>query len=222
MSFSPLPEIFLEHLDKCPGSSARFLDLGCGDGSFFTPLLPLEAEVFGLDRVGPDVGSSAQVVGDARRLPLRRQSLDLVVAANLFRHILPGDPRAGFLVDWQGLLRSGGALFLFEDEPSGFPPGVRNYRQVQDFLLRLMPGGRGPLLARAGFEQLMDKGFVGADWVLGSSRNELEPDLDAVRDLLSGCGGTPEGEVSRLLRDLEQDGLAYGDFWWACWRADPA
>ena len=222
MSFSPLPELFLEHLEICRRSSARILDLGCGDGAFFASLLPLEAELVGLDRAGPAAGSAAQVVGDARVPPLRSGTMDLVVAANLFRHIFPADPRAGFLDHWRRLLRPGGALFLFEDEPAGFPAAVRNYRRVQEFLNRLLPAVRGPLLARAGFERLLGSGRWGTDWVLGSGRNELEPDLEAVRGLLFSGHPSPEGEASRLLRALEQDGLAYGDFWWACWRADPA
>ena len=222
MSFSPLPELFHEQLEMCRNASARVLDLGCGDGSFFADLPPLNGRLIGLDRVRPLAGTSAQVVSDARFPGLKPQSFDLVVAANLFRHIIADDPRAGFLSGWCGLLRPGGTLFLFEDEPADSPGAVKNYRDLQEFLLRLMPSGRGPLLPRSSFERLMESAEVGTDWLLGFSRNQVDPNLEAVRSLLLSGEGPVEGERSRLLHALEEDGLAYGDFWWACWRADPA
>ncbi|MBU8871920.1 MAG: class I SAM-dependent methyltransferase [Gemmatimonadales bacterium] len=222
MSFAPLPKVFLEYLEDCNQPSARILDLGCGDGDFFTPLLPLKAQLISLDRVKPQVGTSPILVADAKHPPFRPRSMDLIVAANLFRHILFGEMKADFLENWCGLLRPGGALFLFEDEPTVFPPAARNYGQVQDFLLRLLPGERGPLLARADFEGLIGRGTVGSEWVLGLGRNDLKPDLEAIQSLLSSNGVAPGSEVSQLLRALDQDGLAYGDFWWACWRADSA
>jgi SAM-dependent methyltransferase len=218
MSFSPLPNLFLEYLERAGGPTGRLLDLGCGDGSFFLPLLHSGVRPVGIDRRGPAAGTVAAVVGDVHQPPVLRGSQDVVVAANLFRHIISDDPLARFLDQWQQLVKPHGALFLFEDEPARGPGPAGNYRDLQSFLCRLMPEARGPLLARSEFENSFGAPASAGCWEFGTCKNELAPDRDAVRRMLEGGGLTSGGEAARLSRAIEQEGLAYGDFWWACWR----
>lgn len=221
MSFSPLPDLFLEHLESTRLSSGRFLDLGCGDGSFSASLNRFGVRGLGLDRRGTELGTAAEVVGDVGRVPLRRRSQELVVAANLFRHIVSTDPLTPFLAHWQELLVPGGALFLFEDEPAERPGPAANYRDLQRFLGQLMPESRGPLMARAEFERCYGVCGNGGRWVFGSCRNEWPLAQDPILELLAGDGQARTGEPVRLLRSIERDGIAYGDYWWACWRNGP-
>ncbi len=218
MSFSPLPDLFLDHFESCLQNSGRVLDLGCGDGEFFALMDHQGVEMVGLDRMGRAAGTVADVVGDVHQPPLQPGSFDMVVAANLFRHIISDDPKAAFLGRWMELLKPGGALFIFEDEPSSRPGPEKNYKDFQDFLFRLMPAGRGPLVPLAEFKVMAGLANAETRWVSGMDRNEMSPNSDLVLEMLSGDGGKPVGEPVNLAEAIKRDGLAYGNFWWARWQ----
>ena len=219
MSFSPLPESFLHDLQRCRAPGRRILDLGCGDGVFLAGLDTGDGLRVDLDRIGPCAGTCANVVGDALTPPLTDGTCDLVVAANLFRHIVSHDAEAGFLDRWWRLLGPGGALYLFEDEPLDQPVGARNYRDLQKFLRRLMPDRRGELVPRRSFEDIARAADPGAVWRIGRARNQTVLDPEAVGSLLRG-DGHPTGEAARLLHTIEAEGLNCGEYWWACRRKE--
>lgn len=216
MPFSPLPAIFAERLARVAASGGLALDLGCGDGAFAGRLEAAGVVPVGLDRLPRSLARRADLRGDARRPPLRDRSLDLLTAANLLRHLAPAGPLPPLLERWQGLLRPGGALFLFEDEPADSPAAVRNYRDLQAFLARLLPGQRGPLLALDRFRA----GLPTRDrWRFGLQENRSTLDPAAATTLLAGAGAPPTGEAARLAAAITAGGLACGRYWWAAWTA---
>ena len=214
MSFSPLPKTFTDICLHPDFSFPRILELGCGDGRFRSILAERDIPSWGLDRFGPDVGTVADVVGDALYPPVARRSLDFLLAANLLRHLVPSDPALGFLAGWMELLKPGGSLFIFEDEPGEAPAGVARYGELQDILCRLMPQSRGPLLPVADFKARVSNLEAAADWEFGLVRNRQTIDPEAVLELLNQ-GGEPTGQVGRLMRGIDRDGLDPGYYWWA-------
>ena len=214
MSFSPLPKTFTDICLHPDFSFPRILELGCGDGRFRSILAERDIPSWGLDRFGPDVGTVADVVGDALCPPVARRSLDFLLAANLLRHLVPADPALGFLAGWMELLKPGGSLFIFEDEPGETPAGVARYGELQDILCRLMPRSRGPLLPVADFKARVSNLETAAGWEFGLVRNRQTIESEAVLELLKQ-GGEPTGQVGRLMRGIDRDGLDPGYYWWA-------
>ena len=214
MSFSPLPKTFTDICLHPDFIFPRILELGCGDGRFRSILADLGITSWGLDRFGPEVGTVADVVGDALSPPVARGSLDFLLAANLLRHLVPADPALGFLVGWLELLKPGGSLFVFEDEPGDVPAGVARYGDLQDVLFRLMPQSRGPLLPLTDFKARVANFGAAAGWEFGLVRNRQTIDAEAVLELLRR-GGEPTGQVGRVMRGIDRDGLDPGYYWWA-------
>lgn len=212
MSFSPLPAAFLALLEQCDFDGARALDLGCGEGAEWARHAPAALHVVTLDRRGPVQGTAATLVGDALRPPLRAGRFDLVVASNLYRHILGAAPGTDPLPLWRQLLRPGGTLFLFEDQPGTASAAEQNYADLQRLLARLMPESRGILLARESLETLQS-----GSWRSGRQRNAERPDTDAVLGWLAAGNPQPGGEVGQLIDRIGREGLSYGEFWWAAW-----
>ena len=145
MSFSPLPKTLIADLAR-PGSGP-VVDLGCGDGRFGARLREHHAgPLFGLDRSrGPHVRAAA--IADLQRPPLRGGGCGILVAANLLRH-LP-EP-ASAVAAWRRALRPDGVLWILEDEPAADEGPGSLYRDLQGWLLRHGPSGRGPLLPGRG------------------------------------------------------------------------
>ncbi len=213
MPWARLPEIFVDELQAVEARGGRCLELGCGDGALRAAVARLGVALPGLDRFrGPD--GAVSLVGDARRPPLLAGSLDLLVAANLARHLVPRDRRWGFVGGWTDLLAPGGALYVFEDEPRRSPAACRNFRDVQAFLAELMPLERGPLLETASMERAARR--AGTWRITHTGRvDEFEKlDAGAVTAMLRGDGGAPALHVARLLKALESGGLAAGGYWW--------
>jgi ubiquinone/menaquinone biosynthesis C-methylase UbiE len=113
-----------------PETPCRTVDLGCGTGVLSLLLAARGHEVLGVD-VAPamlaqarakaaDRGAPVRLCrGDAERLPLGADSVDLVTARHLV-WTLPDPERA--LAEWQRVLRPGGRVVCFEgywdhDEP---------------------------------------------------------------------------------------------------------
>jgi len=213
--FSPFPDIFLSALDDAARLQRPVIEIGCGDGRMLAAMAHRGVEAVGIDRISPELGSQADIVGDARSLPLRPAAVEIVVVANLLHHLLPGDGAAEFVRHWQGLLCPTGRLFIFGDVPANDPPAVRNFRNLQDLLGRITGGGRGPLRTMTEVRNLLDDGT--GRWVFGQQENGRQPDTDAVIAFLAGEGVQPGGEVAALLAAIEAEGLDYGDYWWACW-----
>jgi len=209
MSFSPLPETFRTDLDRRTDLPA--LELGCGDGRFTRLLREAGLPVVGMDRRPPLLGARPDLVGDAVAPPLRAASLGLLIVPNLLRQCWP--PPAGLLGRWRECLRPEGVLWILEDEPGETTPAQRNYRDLQAWLASTL---RRPLLPLREF-----RASLGAEvraWRFGRETNRYPvADLDVVLDLLRGSGdtGPTQGEAARLSVRIAEDGLAYGNYWWA-------
>lgn len=214
MSFTPLPKTFTDFFASLETDPPRVLELGCGDGRFREVLGRNHISSWGLDRVGPVLGTVADVVGDAMAPPVAPASLDLLVVPNLLRHLLAATGEFSFLKDWLRLLRPGGALFIFEDEPSQEPAGAACYRDLQEFLRKLMPESRGSLMTLEEFRSRSAVALPGIDWTFGKERNREPLDAEAVLGFLDQ-GGDPAGEPGRLMKSIRRDGLDPGEFWWA-------
>ncbi len=222
MPFDPLPTILADLCVAARSNPPRAVELGCGDGRLLALLRARGLDCVGLDRLPPAAGSTAAIVGDARRPPLRPGSLDLVIAANLVRHLWPSAPGAPFLADWLGLLRPGGSLLVLEDEPAGQPAAAARYRDLQAFLARVAPGTRGPLLAAAAFRRGLPPGLAARIVSAGEQDNSWPQDAAAAVALLRSGRPAPGGEADRLARAIEADGLACGRQWWCELRAGGA
>ncbi|MFH1844407.1 MAG: class I SAM-dependent methyltransferase [bacterium] len=216
MSFSPLPKTFLEELHHPRHDT--IVELGCGDGAFSELLTATGARIIGCDRRPPWHGSCAQLVADVRQLPFPPASIDLLVCANLLRQIWPMTDGCPVPVDWYRCLRENGRLFIFEDDAAGATPAVRNYRDLQAFLVRLDPARRRPLLSRRVFATSLKSGATRPGrWDLGWQQNNWTVNIDQVLALLSALDPEGQGEGGRLTRAIRQEGMSYGRYWWACW-----
>ncbi len=212
MTFSPLPGPFLDEVGAVASLDHAAVDLGCGDGAFTGLLARHGLRAIGLDLLPPAAGGGPMLVGDALAAPLRPQSCDLLTAANVVRHLAAGRPSLDFLAAWAGLLKPGRALYVFEDapRPAGGPQG--NHAALQDFLARLMPGRRGPLLASAVVAEAA--GRFGLACRGGSFLNTWPQDAEAVIRMLDAGRPRPGGEAAALRAAIERDGLACGPAWW--------
>jgi SAM-dependent methyltransferase len=214
MPFRPLPKSFTDLLSRLDPELDAVLDLGSGDGGFAALLAARGLRPWRLDRCGgPE--AAPDIVADARRPPIRPDSLALVVASNLVRHLVPRRELGTWVVRWRRLLKPGGSLYVFEDEPGTDTPARRNFRDLQDFLARLMPETRGPLLAAERFAALTAERIPAADWTWGSEANETAIDAGAVMRMLGAGVGAGRGPVAGLVRRIGRDGVAPGRYWWA-------
>jgi SAM-dependent methyltransferase len=219
MSFVPLPKILRDRFAELDPATAVVVELGSGEGRFLRELRPLGVEVFGLDRARPGAGVDAALVADACRPPLREGSCDLLIAANLVRHLAGSRPALDFLPAWIRLLRPGGSLIILEDEPVRRPRGAVAYRLLQEFLARVIPVGRGPLLGLGEFRDRLAPAGVPAGWEFGGDVNTYPLDAGAVVAMLRGADLDPGGEAARLADRIARDGLDPGRYWWAFYRA---
>lgn len=215
MSFTPLPKTLSKILADLDPDRCRVLELGSGDGRFTAELVGAGVPVTGLDRGRPGSGAVADLVGDALAPPVLPGTCDLVLAANLVRHLLPAHPDLRFLRSWVDLLVPGGWLFILEDEPSPRPKGAVRYRQLQEFLARVMPMGRGPLIGLGPFRDLLVRQGSLAGWTFGGDVNRYPLDGGPVVAMLRGGDLDPNGQAARLAADISRDGLDPGRYWWA-------
>ena len=216
MPFSPLPRSLLDRLTAIGRAGGVAVELGCGDGRCAELFRPLGVDLIGLDSTGPELGTTARIVGDALRPPLAPGSLSLLVAANVVRHLLPADPQARFLQCWRSLLSPSGWLLILEDEPTLERAASRNYAAWQDVLRRLAAGRRGPLLPLASFRALLPR-TQRALWSCGRQRNRYPLQVARVLELIDR-GGPAAGAADAcgpLRAAIIADGMDYGDYWWA-------
>lgn len=214
MSFTPLPKIFTDLCLHAVLPPPRILELGCGDGCFRAVLADHGISCWGLDLVGPEGGTVVDVVGDARDLPVAGGSVDILLVPNLLRHLVPAEPALGFLEGWLEALKPGGFLFIFEDEPVTEPLAAAHYRDLQDFLSRLMPESRGPMLSLESFKARLTDRVPLSRWEFGTARNLQPLDASTVLAFLEPVSGD-SGEIRRLQAGIRHDGLTPGDYWWA-------
>ncbi|MFO7610507.1 MAG: methyltransferase domain-containing protein [Candidatus Krumholzibacteriia bacterium] len=188
------------------------LELGSGDGALTGILRGLGLRVVALDRRPPLPAGGPAVLGDALVPPLRPGSCDLVVAANLVRHLAPRRRALDFLAAWAALLRPGAGLYLFEDAPRPAGGAAGNYGALQALLARLAPESRGPLLAAQGCRRAAAKLALAATG--GSWQNTWNLDTAAVLALLQAGRPRPGGEVAALAESVATEGVACGPAWW--------
>lgn len=215
MSFAPLPTILSRILADLDPARARVLELGSGDGRFSAEIRRTGVSVMGMDHALPGLGADAVLAGDALAPPVRQGSCDLVLAANLVRHLRPAHPALDFLAAWRDLVAPGGWLFILEDEPTPRPRGAVRYRQLQDFLARVMPSGRGPLIGLGAFRDTLSGHGLAEGWTFGGAVNRYPLDAGPVVDMLRGADLDPDGQAARLAADIAKDGLDPGRYWWA-------
>jgi len=193
---------------------STLLELGSGEGHFQELVAQKGQICVGMDIRQPVTGTVCDLVGDARRPPLKPGSLSVLVAANLIRHLVPRHKLGQYVKMWRGLLKPGGSLFIFEDEPSQATGPQRNFRDLQAFLAQLMPESRGPLMSLKRFQQLLEAEKLD-HWTFGSQINHETIDATTVVRFLGGGQGVPTGQVAGLIKSIGRDGLAPGNYWWA-------
>lgn len=214
MSFLPLPTNLNGYLTTLDPGADLVLELGSGDGRFLSRLKDAGANCLGLERRHPAAGAVCDVVGDARRVPIRPGSLSAVVAPNLVRHLSPRPDLAVWIRRWRSLLKPGGQLFVFEDDPDPTVVAQRNFRDLQRFLARLMPESRGPLLSLSRFRSLAEAGPE-TGWAFGHQANREAVDPKAVLSLLEGGRGDLTGAEASLGNSIRRHGVSPGRYWWA-------
>ena len=103
-------------------SDCDLLDIGCGIGRFHRYLREF-GSVTGIDeseamlvRARADNPTVRYLGSDARLLPLSDESFDVVLAINVFHHVLPSD-RPGMIREMARVCRSGGFVVLMEHNP---------------------------------------------------------------------------------------------------------
>jgi len=219
MSFYPLPTVLLT--DLAQPSVGLVVELGSGDGWFSAVLRDAGADVLAVDRMPATGGvSGPDVVADATRLPFR--SVDILVVANLLRHLWDLDTADRLLTGWINCLAPGGRLYIFEDEPAKISGPADNYRRVQDLLARIVPWRRG-LLSRDRFETQLARIPVAPGWTSGLKANQFQsPDPSVVISLLRTGEGTQAPEVKGLVDKVTEDGIGYGDYWWSRYERESA
>lgn len=213
MSFSPIPDALRTDLDRLGDASA--VELGAGDGRYAAVMREAGAAVVSLDVSRASGG--VDVLGDARRPPLRPGSVRLLVAANLLHHLWTARTGPALLARWQACVAPGGALHILEDEPGDDTPARRNHADLQDWLARCVPGRR-PLLSMADFTSALAAAGAGSAWRFGIAVNATPPPAAApLLAMLSGDGGVPDDATRELADRIRRHGLDYGRFWWARW-----
>ena len=215
MAFSPLPKTFIDSLSHLNSADSVVFELGSGQGHFRAQLQKQGCDCLGMDIRPPVAGMVCDVVGDARKVPLKPGSVSLLIAANLVRHLVPRHRLGDYISQWRGLLKPGGSLVIFEDEPSQATRQVRNFGDLQDFLAQLMPESRGPLMPLKRFKELVDCDNDGESWTFGIEHNQETINATEVVRFLAGGAGVPTGTVAGLIKSIGRDGLAPGKYWWA-------
>lgn len=162
--------------------------------------------------------ATARIRGDALQPPLRA-CFDLVVAANLVRHLWPRLREQGPRC-WRDLLVPGGTLWILEDEPLADPLPARNYRDLQALLAQLVPAGRQPLLGWAEFQNHRRAWNWDGRWDDGRQENTWPLDPAAVNAWLAPGVQEPGGEAARLTASIAAHGLSCGQCWWSRWERE--
>jgi len=216
MAFAPLPTSFAKFFSANDNPEhGTVLELGVGQGCFRAGLPDSSRTYWGLDSRPRTAGTVCDLVGDARRPPVRPGSISLLIAANLVRHLVPRYRVSDCIALWRGLLAPTGRLFIFEDEPHRATAPGRNFYDLQGLLARLIPESRGGLLSCDRFRELAGVSCDCSEWTFGSSRNETQLDARAVMTFLAQGKGATEGEVARLVKAIGRQGIAPVRYWWA-------
>ena len=227
MPFSPLPKTFLEDLQR--HRHGLIVELGSGDGAFTQLLHQAGCSPLTIDR--RPMGSAAEgptIIADALRPSLRPASVDLLVAANLLRHLWPLPAEAALPGAWFDLLKPTASLYILEDEPGAEPVSAQLYRDLQNFLARLLPESRRPLLPLATFQSRLESrgdegahgtagGLSSGNWTFGTLVNRWPVSRDSVLSWLQRPDAHRDGEAARLAAAIAEEGLSYGSYWWARW-----
>jgi SAM-dependent methyltransferase len=93
---------------------ARILDVGCGNGKMFSPLMRAGYDMFGLDVSGNALRDLVQfnvVLGDARHLPFKSGTFDAAVCYDVLQHLLNVERRDA-VAEMRRILKPGARLFI--------------------------------------------------------------------------------------------------------------
>jgi SAM-dependent methyltransferase len=200
------------------------LEPGSGSGELAAHLEQLTLDVVRIDRSLPALldmpGTRPCLAADLLELPVRARAAGGVVLANVMRHLAPPQ-RARAAAEAGRVLVAGGLCIVLEDDPAARTPQERNYRRALDLLARADPTRGAALHAstlRDSFaDALGDPIAVGKGDNLITARDPLAPVrwLEARAQLPFA-----RAELARLRRAIEQDGIAYGRFWFQVYRRE--
>ncbi len=202
------------------GASAVIVDLGCASGSLLEDLRRTrpDAQLIGVDMVGPGLRAAHMNVPDARllqadvcALPLRDASVDAATSASLLEHV-PGDEVA--LSELCRVLRPGARAVLV------VPTSPGTYDYYDRFLGHERRYARGELAAkarRAGLEVVEDA-HLGSImfplfWLVKERNRRRYGHLDGralESRVASDMAGTRDSRIGRLACVLERRLLRCG------------
>ena len=136
-------DIVLELLDKAGLSGRRVLDIGCGDAALSYLMVKAGWQVSGLDYSGTGLGLARQkfgenkarasfLRGDSCIIPVKDNSLDAVVAADIIEHL--AEPER-MLEEIRRVLKKGGAAGITTPvkiaEIPGDPEHVKEFTETE-------------------------------------------------------------------------------------------
>lgn len=204
MSFWPFPKTLLDEL-RAGLALGPGVELGSGEGVLRDRLASVDIHL-----IATDIAGACDLRLDASRLPFTGQSLGLVVAGNLLRH-LAAPARRQLVGEAARVLVHGGRLLLLEDDPVARTPAEQNYRSTLDLLARVdeRRGGAFDLAevvdARPG--ELRETTFA------GTLENQERPrQVLAPMDWLAAHGGIPSDELAARRTEVIEHGMEYGRF----------
>jgi hypothetical protein len=207
MSFTPLPGGLVSSLSR--STSQVVVELGSGD-SKFSNLLKDYTEVIQVDLNLLVDSRFKQIKADARNIPFKIESIDILIIPNLWRHL---PDRVSLLEYWAQFLANDGSLFLFEDDTKVTSRAEDNYQDLQRLLFKVGPLWRGELIPlNEAVDFISSSSTVWSAWSFGRQHNSFP--VHSLERLLAQLSNLPDKPVD-LISSIYEYGLSYGYFWWA-------
>jgi SAM-dependent methyltransferase len=198
--------------------------LGAGDGAFRSRLAELGIDVLALDwRPEPLEDLAApRVCANVIALPFRADSVGLMTAANLWRHLGRVERELAFR-EARRTLRRDGCIVLLEDSPKARDRSEENYRRCLDLLARA-DSTRGSSITLA--SQLAVADGAGLE-LRGCGEFDNSTELRDPRLPLRWLGDHPRaetwrGELGELTNAVRRDGMKVGRAQFAVWGTMPS
>ena len=114
----------------------RILDVGCGYGHYLKEYenvcyrLGIKAEIYGLDVAIKNLEFNFNFVkGDARKLPFKNRSFDIVTSTEVLEHFVEGEM---FIEEVYRVLKDGGFFILTTPNRLRFTAWIRNLKYIRN------------------------------------------------------------------------------------------